>query len=70
VKLIATRARLIGHRQAIGASQPPDETTDRALSALEAHHLWVTARRWKRRGDERELVLVDRDPRPDLGRER
>ena len=43
VKLIATRARLIGHGQAFCATETLDEATDRSLCVLQAHHLRLTS---------------------------
>jgi hypothetical protein len=68
LKLIATRARLICHRQPLRSAQSLDEATNRALGVLHAHYLGLTPTRRQRCRHERELVLINRDPRPYLCR--
>jgi membrane protein len=56
------RPGLIADRQPCRAAQPVDEPADRALGRLDPTDLGLTAVGRQHRCDDRELVLIDRDP--------
>jgi hypothetical protein len=62
------RARLVADRQPVRAAEPVDEPADRALGRLDPVQLRGPARRRQRRRDDRELMHIERDPQPHLGR--